>query len=109
MSFRQSLQVVVQYNDFECTLAMCVLNDVPQNGCDCHDDISRMEICLKTRHHVIFCYQHTAESAPACDEASKVAQTMVPELTVHAAENVVEMLKQTLVLQSTVYFLTQGS
>ena len=38
-----------------------------------------------------FVIEHTIEDAPVYDTASRVAKAMITELTIHAAENVIEL------------------
>ena len=55
---------------------------------------------MKTRIHIIsasrFVFELTTEDAPIYDALSRVAETMVAKLTVHATANVVEPSTQTL-------------
>ena len=96
-----TLQAMGQYNDVECTLAMCVLYDTAKHVCD-HNVINRNEIWQKKRRHITpvsrFVIEHITESVPVCDAASRVTEVMVAELTIYAAANVAELFVQTLVV-----------
>ncbi|GFW28463.1 hypothetical protein TNCV_4641281 [Trichonephila clavipes] len=91
-----------QYDDDECKLPMCFRYDAIKHGCDHLDAVNRTWIHLKKEHLTIraprFIVDHTIEDAPVCDPASRVAATMVSELRVHAAANVVELFVQTLIV-----------
>ena len=61
--------------------------------CDHHDAVKRIKISLKLRRHAFppirFAVEHKIEDALFCEVASRVAEDMVAELTLHAAANVV--------------------
>ena len=76
-----SLQVMGQYDDVKCTLVMCVLHDNIIRGCDHHNTVNRIEICLKTRYHAIpvskFVVKYTIEGSFVCHVESRVVEAMV--------------------------------
>ena len=107
-----SLQVMCQYDDVECTLAVCVLHDAAKHECGHHDPVYRTWIRRKRRREAIpasrFVVHDTIGGAPVCDTASRVVDTIVAVLTVHAAANVVELFVQTQVVLQTIAFLDSG-
>ncbi|GFT96027.1 hypothetical protein TNCV_313131 [Trichonephila clavipes] len=56
----------------------------------------------------MFVVDHSIQDAPVCDAASKVAAAMVSKLRVHAAENVIKLFVQTLVVLQTTPILDSG-
>ena len=96
------LQVMGQYNDVKSTLATYVLCDCAKKGCDHHNAINRIEIRLITRCHATpasrIAVELTIEGAAVSDAASRVAETMVVDLTVHVSTSTFKLFMPTLVL-----------
>ena len=82
--------MVGQYNDVECTLAMCILYDTAKHICNHLDAVNRIEICLKIRRYNIpvsrFFAEHAIEVAPVNDVASRVAEATVGSKIIRALE-----------------------
>ncbi|GFV96388.1 hypothetical protein TNCV_2869661 [Trichonephila clavipes] len=74
---------------------MCVHHDATKHGYSHLDAVNRTWINLKKRCLVIcapsFDVDHTFEDAPVWDAASRVAASMIFELRVHSAANIVEL------------------
>ena len=89
-------------------LAPCVLHNATKQGRNNHHAVNRIETRLITWYHVIpisrSVIDYTTEGAPVCDTASR----MIAKLAVHAAVNIIELIKQTLVLLQTPPFFDQG-
>ena len=88
--------LVMEYDDSECILSTCVLHNAVKHECYHHEGVNRIEIRLKTQKALLI------------DVASKVADATVAELTVHAAEKVIEFFVLTLVVSQITLFLNLG-
>ena len=101
-----SLQVIDQIDDVKCTLASCAVDVAAKYECDHQGNAKRIVIRLKMLRQAdpasTFSVEHISKSAPVCDVASREDESIVLQLTVHAAANVIELFVHTLlVLQTT--------
>ena len=62
------------------------------------------------KHDTMSCFvtEDTIEGVLVCDVTSKVTEIMVPKLTTHFAEKIVEQQKQTLILLQMTLFFDSG-
>ncbi|GFW66045.1 transposable element Tc3 transposase [Trichonephila clavipes] len=100
------------FDDHERMLPTCVHHDFTIQGCAHLDTVNRIWIHLKKGLLTIpaprFLVDHTIEDIPLCDAAAGLATSMVTELRVHAAANVVELFVQTFVVLRTIPILDSG-
>ncbi|GFY35925.1 HTH_Tnp_Tc3_2 domain-containing protein [Trichonephila clavipes] len=105
-------QVMGKYVNEKCTLPMWIHQDAAKHGYGHLDAVNRTWIHLKILRFSIqmsrFVVDCTIEETSVCDTASRVAVTMVFELRVHSAVNVIELFVQTLVVLQTTSILDSG-
>ena len=79
-----------------------ILCDEAKQECDHHDSINKSEFRQKTLRHTSlssnFVVQLTTKGAPVFDVVSKVTESMITQLTIHVATNIIELFVQTLVV-----------
>ncbi|UYV84230.1 Transposase [Cordylochernes scorpioides] len=91
-----SLEVVGQYDDVECTLAMFRLHDDVKHGCGHHGADNTTRILLKPQNKVFPAFRcfvdHIIEGAPVCGATLRVAETKVAELFVQTCTHCLRAL-----------------
>ena len=91
---------------------IALMHDADKLECDYYNAAKKIEIRLETRHHAILelkiVVEHATKDALVSDVSSRVVETMVTELIVHAAANVVELFVKTLVDLKITPLLTSG-
>ena len=97
------------YVDVKYFLEMYVQQYAAKQGCVRHDNVSGIEIRLKTWLYAIpesrFVVETTTDGVLFYDVASRLAEVIVAEFTVYVYVNVIELFGQALFVLQTIPFL----